>query len=226
MVKVKICGITNEEEIDCLNELQPDYAGFVFAESRRKIDIEKAEKLCSMLSRNIKSVGVFRNQGISEIIEILNKINLDAIQLHGNEDIEFIKNLKNGIDEKIEIWKAVSIYEIENINRLVNQVYEYKDSTNEIRKEILIDKYLIDGMNPGSGQEYSLKRLNDLILSRTQEFKFFLAGGITPDNVLDKIIEVNPFGIDVSSGVEYVDNHGLKRKSYEKIKTLINNANR
>lgn len=224
MVKVKICGITHEDEIDYLNEFKPDYAGFVFAESKRNINIEKAEKLCLKLTETIKSVGVFRNQSIDEIINVSNKVKLNVIQLHGNEDIKYIKTLKNSILSDIEIWKAISINEIENINRLINEKYEYIDITRKCQKRNLIDKYLIDGLNPGSGQEYCLKKLTEHINSMPQEFNFFLAGGINPDNVCYKLNAVHPFGIDVSSGVEYVDENGVRKKSYEKIKLLIKRA--
>lgn len=223
MVKIKICGITNENEIDYLNELKPDYAGFVFAESKRKIDKDKAAILSSRLNDYINTVGVFRNQTISEITDILNKVSLNVIQLHGEEDIEYIRSLRNKINEinkVIEIWKAVSIDDIDKIKKFNNEIYEYKDNNNKLIMRKLIDKYLIDGVNPGSGQEYSLNTLDYI----PEEAKFFLAGGINPNNIKEKINAVHPFGIDVSSGVEYIDEHGLRKKSYEKIKLLIENA--
>lgn len=220
MVKVKICGITDEKEIDFLNELKPDYIGFVFAESKRKVSKEKAEILCSKLCKNIKAVGVFKNQDIFEISDILNKVNLDIIQLHGKEDINYIKKLRNLIKDDIEIWKAVSNDEIENITVLKKQSYSCEYNSKKLINKKLIDKYLIDGANPGSGQEYSLNNMSYI----PDDIDYFLAGGITPENVLNKINEVNPFGIDVSSGVEYIDKQGLSKKSYEKIKILMRKA--
>lgn len=216
MVKIKICGITNMDEIDYINKLKPDYVGFVFAESTRKISKEKALKLCSKLAKTIKSVGVFRNQTISEIVDILNTVNLDIIQLHGNEDTYYIRKLRQIINSDIEIWKAVSTTNIENLKKLKDEMYEYKNN-----KKRIIDKYLVDGVNPGSGQDYSLSNLYCI----PKEVEFFLAGGITPNNVKDKINMINPFGIDVSSGVECIDEYGKRKKSYEKIKALIENIN-
>ena len=220
MVKVKICGITQENEIDFLNELKPNYVGFVFAESKRKIDKVKASRLKSKLFKDIKTVGVFRNNSIDEINDIINQINLDVIQLHGKENISYINTIRNIVKGKIEIWKAVTINEIESIFDLENHLYSYKADNEKIISKKLIDKYLIDGVNPGSGKDYSLSKLYKI----SDQIKFFLAGGITPENVLDKINTTHPFGIDVSSGVEYINNQGIREKSYIKTKLLINNV--
>ncbi|HCW52381.1 MAG TPA: N-(5'-phosphoribosyl)anthranilate isomerase, partial [Clostridium sp.] len=153
----------------------------------------------------------------------LNKVDLKLIQHHGKEDNEYIRSLRNKNNENnkiIEIWKAVSIDNIDKIKKFNNEIYEYKDNNNKLIRRKLIDKYLIDGVNPGSGQEYSLNTLDYI----PEEAKIFLAGGINPNNVKEKIKAINPFGIDVSSGVEYIDEHGLRKKSYEKIKLLIENA--
>ena len=194
MVKVKICGITQENEIDFLNELKPNYVGFVFAESKRKIDKVKASRLKSKLFKDIKTVGVFRNNSIDEINDIINQVNLDIIQLHGKENISYINTIRNIVKGKIEIWKAVTINEIESIFDLENHLYSYKADNEKIISKKLIDKYLIDGVNPGSGKDYSLSKLYKI----SDQIKFFLAGGITPENVLDKINKIHPFGIDVS----------------------------
>ena len=220
MVKIKICGITDKDEVDFLNKLKPDYAGFVFAESKRKVNKEQAVRLCSILSCSIKTVGVFRNQTISEITDVLNDVNLNVIQLHGNEDVNYIKELRNKANKSIEIWKAVSIDNIEIIQEFYYEVYEYKGNKNELIKEKLINKYLIDGSDPGSGKEYSLHKLENM----SNKIEFFLAGGVTPDNIKEKINIVHPFGVDVSSGVEYINEQGLRKKSYDKIKLLIGNS--
>ena len=71
MIQIKICGITNKEEIEYLNILKPEYIGFVFAKSKRQVTGEKANELCLNLDNNIKRVGVFRNNSIDEILDIL-----------------------------------------------------------------------------------------------------------------------------------------------------------
>ena len=219
MVKVKICGITSEEEINYLNSVKPAYAGFVFAQSKRKINKDKAQKLCSNLLPNIKKVGVFRNQSIEEILEILNKVKLDVIQLHGIENIDFIRKMREKTDDSIEIWKAVSIDSIDKIKTYSREKWSYNHTDLTYKK--LIDKYLIDGQNPGSGKSYSLDTLKKYLNKKSDCVDFFLAGGITPENVKKKVLEIKPYGIDVSSGVEDIDEKGQRKKSVDKIKKLM-----
>ena len=217
MIKIKICGIKRREEIQYANKLKPDYIGFVFAKSKRKVTKEDAAVLSSELDKGIKSVGVFRNNSLEEIIDILKTVPLLAVQLHGDEDEEFIKTLKDNINEisnsrNIEIWKAISVDNTEYIEK-----YLLCHREDKLSKDVLIDKFLIDGCNPGSGKTYSLDHIKDKFLLDN----CFLAGGITPDNVLERINEVNPMGVDVSSGVEIISKDNESVKSYEKMKDLI-----
>lgn len=202
MIKIKICGITREEEIADLNKLNPDYIGFVFAESRRKIEWKRAQTLSSSLNSNIKRAGVFKDMPIECILKILRNVDLDVIQLHGNENIKFIEKLKSNSPSSVEVWKSLSIYDEDLIGKFI--------SYNNIAENILID-----GAVPGSGKSYSLEKLKKL------KGRYFLAGGITPENIADKLKVVHPYGIDVSSGVEILNEENLKRKSFEKMKLLI-----
>lgn len=224
MVKVKICGITNSKEINYLNILKPEYIGFVFTRSKRQVSGKESNELCLNLNKEIKKVGVFRNNSLPEILDILDKVNLDVIQLHGSEDEEFITSLRDSINKSMEIWKAVSIKDVEILKKYIagNKLDNKGDK--------LIDNILIDGENPGSGETFSLKNIgeyfkdDDEITNEENSFKqynFFLAGGITEDNVLERIAKANPIGVDVSSGVEIIDENGIRTKSFEKMKSLI-----
>ncbi len=230
MIEIKICGITNKKEIEYLNMLKPEYIGFVFAGSKRQVTGEKANELCLDLNNDMKKVGVFRNNSIDEILDILGKVSLDVLQLHGDEDEEFICLLRKSIDKSIKVWKAISIKDIQSIkkNIAINKQLENNDGDN------LIDKFLIDGDNPGSGETFSLENISeyfcenyklgyvdDCILKKNN---FFLAGGITDENVIERIAKANPSGVDVSSGVEIIDKNGIRTKSFEKMKSLIENV--
>lgn len=225
MIQIKICGITNEKEIEHLNILKPEYIGFVFTKSKRQITGEKAKELCFNLDKNIKIVGVFKDNSIDYILNIISKIPLDIIQLHGKEDEKFINLLKKRIDKSIKIWKALSINDIDNIKKY------FLEDFNKNEDNILFENILIDGDNPGSGETFSLENI-DKYLKDNYESKFdnnvykpnnfFLAGGITPENVVERMAKVKPMGIDVSSGVEIIDENGLRTKSFDKIKDLIN----
>lgn len=201
-MEIKICGITDLKEIKSVNELKPEYVGFVFTKSKRQVTIDQCKALIVNLDKTIKSVGVFRNNSVNEILEVLNEVKLNAIQLHGNEDIDFINNLKYGIGSNIEIWKGISIKSKETIQ-------EYIDYP--------VTVFVVDGANPGSGEAFKWSELNrDGIKA-----KVLLAGGINEDNALDAIKIVKPNGVDVSSGVEALCEDGQVKKSYEKMKRLI-----
>lgn len=216
MIKVKICGITNKNEIEYVNKLKPEYIGFVFTKSKRQVTGKKAKDLCNNLNSEIKIVGVFKDNSIGEILDILKDIHLDVIQLHGKEDYTFISTLRKEISESTKIWKALSISDINSIKKYT--------------QDQMIDNLLIDGDNPGSGETFSLENINKLLEENCKvnhddsiykQFNFLLAGGITPENVTERIREVNPSGVDVSSGVEIIDKNGIRTKSFDKMKILI-----
>ena len=196
---IKICGITTLEEIDYINELKPDYTGFVFAESKRKVNIENGKELLKALDKDIKSVGVFRNNTKEYIIEVIENIPLDIIQLHGDEDNDFINYLKDKTN--CEIWKAVGIKNKEDLIKA---------------KDFNVETLLLDGSNPGSGELFPWEYLKEIDVNK----RFFIAGGINEENVLEAMENVNPYGVDTSSGVETIEN-GIRKKDKEKIKRLI-----
>ena len=211
MVKVKICGITNKDEIEYLNILKPSYAGFVFTKSKRQVNIGEANYLIRLLDKSIKTVGVFKDNSIDEILEALMFVPLNIIQLHGKEDIKFIKEL-NERTNNVEIWKALSI----NDKKIIDEFFIHNSTS-------LVDMFLIDGDNPGSGETYPIEKLKE-ILNKYDNIEFFLAGGINSENVKDKILEIKPFGVDVSSGVEEITREGKRQKSFEKIDQFIKNV--
>ncbi|MFQ7002168.1 MAG: phosphoribosylanthranilate isomerase, partial [Clostridium sp.] len=191
--------ITTLEEIDYINELKPDYTGFVFAESKRKVNIENGKELLKALDKDVKSVGVFRNNTKEYIIEVIENIPLDIIQLHGDEDNDFINYLKDKTN--CEIWKAVGIKNKEDLIKA---------------KDFNVETLLLDGSNPGSGELFPWEYLKEIDVNK----RFFIAGGINEENVLEAMENVNPYGVDTSSGVETIEN-GIRKKDKEKIKRLI-----
>ena len=106
-MKIKICGLFRKEDIEFVNEANPDYIGFVFAKSRRQVTVNQASIFKKMLNQNIKAVGVFVNAPIQEIVSIVNQGIIDLIQLHGNEDQQYISQLKQKTN--LPIIKAISI---------------------------------------------------------------------------------------------------------------------
>ena len=197
--KVKMCGISKVETIPAVVEAKPDYMGLVFAPSKRQVTVEQAKILIEELHRGyakkygsdtehdkndtIKTVGVFVNETVDNLVTIANEANLDAVQLHGDEDETFIQSLKERTN--VEIWKAVQI-------RSAADVEKWIDSSADM---LLFDAYHKDERG-GTGEVFDWSSLD------TFERPFMLAGGIDSTNVARAIRTVRPYGIDISSGIE------------------------
>ena len=197
MTKIKICGIRNFEDIEFINEAFPDFAGFVFAKSRRQVDYGKAYLLRSELRKGIRTVGVFVNEDIALIRKCCDAGIIDMIQLHGDEDGEYIASLRRIVSRPL--IKALRIgtgFRPEQLSPLLEgagTLYDYP----------LFDtrSHQVYG---GTGQSF------DWNLVKACERPFFLAGGLNALNVADAIRAVNPYCVDLSSGVE---NDGVKDRT-------------
>ncbi len=113
MTKIKICGLRRIEDIEYANRLRPDYVGFVFSQSKRIVSKEDAKTLIASLDAGIKRVGVFVNEKMDFVYDITTSLNLDVIQLRGDEDESYIGNLKKNFDT--EIWKALRVKSSEDL---------------------------------------------------------------------------------------------------------------
>ena len=132
MTKIKICGIRRQADIDSLNKLRPEYAGFVFAKSTRQVNKDFAYSLIQNLRGDIKKVGVFVDENPLVVMKIAEKLHLDVLQFHGHETQEYINNFKG-----YEIWKAFKINSLESIS----EIRHYKCA-----------KFLLDNSTSGSGE--------------------------------------------------------------------------
>ena len=190
--KVKMCGISKVETIPAVVEAKPDYMGLVFAPSKRQVTVEQAKILIEELHKQcinhydtkvVKTVGVFVNETLDNLVRIADTANLDAVQLHGDEDEAFIQSLKERTN--VEIWKAVQI-------RSAADVEKWIDSSADI---LLFDAYHKDERG-GTGEVFDWSSLDAF------ERPFMLAGGIDSTNVARAIRTVRSYGIDISSGIE------------------------
>lgn len=195
MVKVKICGLRRMDDIDYVNELKPDYAGFVFAKSKRQVTAEYARQFVEKLDRDIQAVGIFVDEDMAAVKEIAAYVGLEVLQFHGSETPEYVKAFSG-----ITVWKAACIKSPEDLRPLGR--YE-------------VDALLLDSSSAGSGQCFN----GDIIKGYKPEKPIILAGGLDPSNIASAIAEVRPYGVDVSSGVE---TGGLK--DYKKIREFIDKA--
>jgi phosphoribosylanthranilate isomerase len=194
MSKVKICGLTRLEDILAVNKYKPDYVGFVFAESRRKVTKEQAKMLIEKLDKSIMSIGVFVDENLDNVISIAKECHLKGIQLHGSEDNFYLNTLKESLPNVI-IIKAIKVidkFSVLNAN------------------EINCDYILFDSASGGSGLTFNWELLKDY------KKDYFLAGGLNPEIISSAVVKLNPFTVDISSGVE---SNGLKDE--QKIKDFI-----
>ena len=178
MTKIKLCGIKCEEDIKVINEVLPDYIGFVFAgKSKRYISFDMASTLKNQLDDRVKAVGVFVNEDIENIAYLVKNKIIDIVQLHGNEDQNYINTLKTKTN--IPIIYAYQIRAKADIK-----------SINKNTDFILLDA------GAGCGETF------DEALLEGFDSEYFLAGGLSIDNIKEKIMKLHPFGVDVSSGIE------------------------
>jgi len=197
MTKVKICGLKSREDIEYVNELLPDYAGFVFTKSRRRVTLSEAKKFISLLDKSIKTVGVFQDEELERVKYAAEYLNLDVIQLHGNEDKDYIEKLNN-----FKIWKAVG----------VDSKGICLDDSNEYEVDGILLDSCVKGAKGGTGISFDWNTIINVNLRK----KLILAGGLCPENVEEAVYKVKPYAVDVSSGIE---EDGVK--SYKKMKNFI-----
>jgi len=199
MGKIKICGLTRIEDIEAVNQVLPDYVGFVFAKSKRQVIDIVAENLKSHLNPFIKAVGVFVNDDIEHIVHLCNLKIIDIVQLHGDESEEYIKKLKKYIHN--EIIKAVRVKDLNDIKMADEFSSNY----------LLFDAYH-EKQYGGSGITFDWSLISTITVNKP----YFLAGGINLKNILEAQNLCSPYCMDVSSGVE---TNGFKDK--EKIIKIV-----
>ena len=197
MAKIKICGLIRVQDIEAVNEVLPDYIGFVFAESFRRVNHSQAKEMKRLLDERIRAVGVFVNTAQSEIVKLCNDGVIDLVQLHGDEDDRYISELKALIPNPV--IKAVRVQSTRQLLQAELLPCDF----------LLLDTYQKDAYG-GSGKSFD----RSLIPKLTKPF--FLAGGLHAENVAEAIEDCHPYCVDISSGVE-TD----KMKDYKKIKEIV-----
>lgn len=187
MSKIKICGLRRAEDIEYVNAAEPDYIGFILTPGfRRSIDKQTAQALKAKLKSTIAAVGVFVDDDINKINSYVGAGIIDIVQLHGNESAEYCRG----------------------INAPVIKYFKCDENTAEKIKEYDVAYFLFDS-GTGTGKAFDWRKI-----PKTEK-PFFLAGGISADNVKQAITEVKPYAIDVSSSVE---TDGIK--DFHKIKKI------
>ncbi len=192
MVKVKFCGLKQVCDVQWANRLRPDYAGFVFAGKKRRISFVEAAELRRILDDRIPAVGVFVDATMEYIEKAVRAASLSMIQLHGHEDDAYIQALHQKLG--LPVVKAFSIEREEDVERANRSAAHY---------------VLVDHGPGGTGKAFDWSCL------RKMKRPYFLAGGLTADNVR-QALALHPFVLDVSSGIE---RDGAK--DYDKMKQFL-----
>ncbi len=186
MVKVKLCGLKRPCDIEWANDVRPDYVGFVFAGKKRRVTDDQAKSLRGQLCNDIPVVGVFVDENQAHITRLVRDEIIQVVQLHGQEDDEYIKTLRNEI--AVPIIKAFSVANREDVQRACQSRADY---------------ILLDNGKGGTGTSFDWSIIQDIARP------FFLAGGLTPENVVEAL-QLQPYALDVSSGIE---TDGVKDKA-------------
>jgi phosphoribosylanthranilate isomerase len=184
-MRIKICGLFREQDIDYVNEACPDYIGFVFTKSPRQVSPPLAQHLRFRLANSITPVGVFVKAPIDDIASLYHNGTISAAQLHGGEDESYITQLKNKCTMKSKSTQITVI-----------KVIKFEELKKGKPTATAADYYLLDS-GAGSGKSFDWKILNNIKLNKP----WFLAGGIDLKNI-EKAISLKPFAIDISSGAE------------------------
>ena len=202
-VKIKICGLKRREDIEAVNEAMPDFCGFIIdcPRSRRNVSKETAAALVKELRKEILPVGVFVNAPVEEVAELLNKKIIAMVQLHGQEDEEYIKRLKELTHRSV--IKAFSVKSTGDVQRAAQSSADY---------------VLLDQGSGGTGKAF------DWSLVQEMDRLYFLAGGIGIHNLESAVNTLHPFAVDLSSSVE---TDGLKdRKKIIEAVNLVRQLNK
>lgn len=200
-MKIKICGLVRKEDIEAVNAARPDYAGFVFAKSPRQLTYDRARELKSLLDPRIAAVGVFVNAPMADIVRLCLDGVIDAIQLHGDEDDAYVRDLKRRAPQPV--IRALRVLDAHGIACAEEYACDY----------LLLDAY-VRGARGGTGRRFDWNMVPKL------KKPFFLAGGIDEGNI-GEAMRVGVYCLDLSSGAE-TDG----KKDADKILRLVKSVRR
>lgn len=180
---VKICGIKSKEEIEIINRFPISYMGLIFAPSKRQVTREKAIELRAQVRNDIQVVGVFVNDDVEKVNELIEACNLQVVQLHGDESVDYCSKIR------AKVWKSIPVKDEESLKK-IEMYAPFVDG-------ILLDTYS-ESEKGGTGKFFNW----ELVKGLTARYPIILAGGLTPEIVVDAIEMVRPKCVDMNSGLE------------------------
>lgn len=222
MLWVKICGMTSLEDALTAVEAGADAVGFIFAPSKRQITAETAKAIAQKLPKTLEKVGVFANESAQQLEEVAAEVGLTAVQLHGDESSEYARMLfRHGVGRsraQMRVFKTLHVTSgIESVAR-------------EFLTERCVDGFLLDSVvhdvatgethRGGTGRVFDWQRANEFLPGVQRETRVIVAGGLSPANVADAVRVLQPWGVDVCSGVESEP----RKKDEKKIREFVTAA--
>ena len=204
--QIKICGITNYPDAVMAIDAGADLLGFNFyPQSKRYISVTDAQVIVRRLPPIVKIVGIFVDATVQEVIETARKVPLDVLQFHGNEDPNFLSQCRD--------WTIIKAFRLRNETEI-----DQLDAFVDLADYFLFDTY--SATAAGGTGEIIDDQLVTVLAQRGLLAKGYLSGGLTPENISEKVLKYLPYGVDVASGVERAPG----RKDTAKVREFIANA--
>lgn len=217
---IKICANTNLEDAQLAAELGADAVGFVFAPSTRRVTAEQVARITPHLPASVERVGVFHSLDAAEIAEAARIAGLNAIQLHGGVSLELARRLQELFAGKIKLIQTIHWQvDVDGANAAT-----VAQQLREIDQDGVVDRVLIDSKvgqsTGGTGTTFDWEKARAVLAENIGRLQLIVAGGLRPENVAQAIRGLNPWGVDVASGVEAEPG----KKSPEKLAAFLKNA--
>jgi phosphoribosylanthranilate isomerase len=196
-VWIKICGTTSLEDARSAADAGADALGFIFAPSPRRISPRDAARIIGELPETIEKVGVFVNQSLELILDTVERAGLTGVQLHGDEDAAFARALKKaGREKPLRVIKTVSLS-----NGSLDKSIAFEDGVKEAFDTLLLDSGS-STKRGGTGKRFDWQSAAPMVRLVARKFKIVVAGGLSPTSVIEAVRLLDPWGVDVASGVE------------------------
>lgn len=217
---IKICANTNLDDAQMATQLGADAVGFVFAPSRRRVTAKEVAQITPHLPAHVERIGVFDSLYAEEIAAAVREAGLTAVQLHGGGELVLVRRLNDLFEGKVGIIQTVH-WAIDEGDESVKTV---RQRLGAIQAGGIVERVLVDSKvgqaTGGTGVSFDWVAARDVLASGSSRLKMIVAGGLRPENVAEAISELNPWGVDVASGVE----KGPGRKDPDKLREFIRNA--
>lgn len=222
---IKICANTNLDDARMAAELGADAVGFVFAPSVRRMTAKEVAQITPHLPENVERVGVFASLWAEEIAATVREAGLNAVQLHGQWQPALVARLNRMFDGQLGIIQTIHwTVDDETMNEKGSSAASVRRQLREIEEAGIVQRILIDSKvgqaTGGTGVTFDWSAAKSVLAEGSGRLKMIVAGGLNPQNVAEAIGELNPWGVDVASGVE----RGPGRKDSEKLAGFIGNV--